>query len=272
LNCLLPESVPPTPTVQTAPAGIGLLRGKVALITGGSKGLGRGLCQVFAREGATVLFNYSRDEAAATEVCQALGPTLSEGQGLQAYKVSVTDKHGIKHMVRDILARYGRIDILVNNAAINKADSFATTTEASWRDIVETNVNGLYYITKPIIKQMMRQRQGSILNISSIGGIRALPTSVHYATTKAAVIGFTKCLSREAAPFGINVNGIAAGIFETDLGHALPDHFKLTYAQWCAKGRFGRPEELAEFAAFLVSDRNTYMTGEVVTLDGGSVV
>lgn len=248
---------------------MGLLKGKKAFITGGSRGLGKALCKVFAREGADVAFNYhSNDEAAADTVREI------EQYGVKAlsFKVSVTDKAAIKSMLGDILESYGRIDILVNNAAINKADSFVTTTENAWLNIINTNVNGLYYITKPFFKQMMRQRSGNILNITSIGAIRALPTSVHYATAKAAVLGFTKCLSREAGPFGIIVNGIAAGIFDTDLGHSLPERFRDMYEKWSMKGRFGQPEELAEFAAFMASDRNTYMMGEIVTLDGGTVV
>jgi 3-oxoacyl-[acyl-carrier protein] reductase len=246
-----------------------LLEGKKAFITGGSRGLGKALCEVFAREGADVAFNYHSDDAAAQQTLQCL-----EKLGVKAfaYKVSVTDKDAIKEMVADIIKNFGRLDILVNNAAVNKADSFVTTTEKAWLSIVDTNVNGLYYITKPFFKHMVRQRSGNILNITSIGAIRALPTSVHYATTKAAVLGFTKCLSREAGQFGVTVNGIAAGIFDTDLGHSLPDKFKSMYELWCTKGRLGKPEELAEFAAFMVSDRNTYMTGEVITLDGGTVV
>jgi len=196
----------------------------------------------------------------------------SHGRKALKFKVSVTDKPAIKHMVDEIMASFGTIDVLVNNAAINKADSFVTTTEKSWLDIVNTNVNGLYYVTKPFFKQMLKQRSGAILNISSIGAIRALPTSVHYATTKAAVIGFTKCLAREAAQFGVTVNCIAAGIFDTDLGNSLPDYFNTMYENWCMKARLGRPVELAELAAFMVSDRNTYMMGEVITLDGGTVV
>jgi 3-oxoacyl-[acyl-carrier protein] reductase len=246
-----------------------LLKGKKAFITGGSRGLGKALCEVFAREGADVAFNYHANEEAAKDTLKRI-----ESYGVQgmAFKVSVVDKPAIKQMVADIMEKFGRIDILVNNAAINKADSFVTTTEKAWLNVVETNVNGLYYITKPIFKHMLRQRSGNILNITSIGAIRALPTSVHYATAKAAVLGFTKCLSREAAQFGVTVNGIAAGIFDTDLGHSLPDRFKDMYEKWCMKGRFGKPEELAEFAAFMVSDRNSYMTGEIITLDGGSVV
>jgi 3-oxoacyl-[acyl-carrier protein] reductase len=247
---------------------MGLLQGKRAIITGGSRGLGRALCEIFAREGADIAFNYGSNHEAAAET-----KTLVEAHGVtcQSFSVSVTDKHGLKAMTQTLLESWGQIDILVNNAAINKADIFLTTTEKSWSEIIDVNVNGLYYVTKPILKQMVKQRSGKILNISSIGAIRMVPTSVHYATSKAAVIGFTKCLAREVSTMGITVNGIFAGIFDTALGHSLPEPMKQTYEGWCSKGRFGEPEELAEFAAFMVSDRNSYMVGEMVTLDGGTV-
>jgi 3-oxoacyl-[acyl-carrier protein] reductase len=136
---------------------------------------------------------------------------------------------------------------------------------------MDVNVNGLFNVTKPVYKSMVRRREGKILNITSIGAVRALPTSVHYATSKAATIGFTKCLSREAGTFGISVNAIAAGIFDTDLGNTLPDKFLETYIGWSSSGRLGRAEELAEFACFMCSDRNSYMNGEIITVDGGSV-
>jgi 3-oxoacyl-[acyl-carrier protein] reductase len=245
-----------------------LLAGKKVIITGGSRGIGRALCEVFAREGADIAFNYNiSDERAAATVdkIQSFGR-----QGL-SFKVSVTDRPGIIKMVKQIHEQFGRIDILVNNAAINRGDMFATTTERAWDEVIDTNVNGVFNITKPIFKYMIRQRAGNILNMTSIGAIRSLPTAVHYATSKAAIIGFTKCLSREAAAFGITVNAIAAGIFDTDLSDALPDKFLQLHELWCAKGRRGHPEELAEFAAFMVSDRNSYMNGEVVTVDGGAV-
>ncbi len=248
---------------------MGLLNGKKVFISGGSRGIGKALCQVFAQEGADVAFNYTNSDIDAQDTLEKIRQCGRQGL---AYKVSVTNKQGIVDMVDDIIEKFGEINILVNNAAVNKADLFATTTEKSWKSIVDININGLYYLTKPIYKNMMRLRSGSILNITSIGGVRALPTSVHYATTKAAVVGFTKCLAREACNFGVSVNGIAAGIFDTDLGHSLPEHFKTMYQSWCMKGRFGKPSELAEFAAFMVSDKNTYMTGEVIILDGGTVV
>lgn len=247
---------------------MGLLQGKKVIITGGSRGIGRALCEVFAREGADIAFNYNvSDERAAATVDRI----ESSGQHALAFKVSVTDRPAVNKMVRQIHEQFGRIDILVNNAAINRGDMFATTTERAWDEVIDTNINGVFNVTKPVYKYMIRQRAGNILNLSSIGAVRALPTAVHYATSKAAIIGFTKCLSREAASFGITVNAIAAGIFDTDLSDALPDKFLELHRAWCAKGRRGHPEELAEFAAFMVSDKNSYMVGEVITLDGGSV-
>ncbi|MFN0124489.1 MAG: SDR family NAD(P)-dependent oxidoreductase [Blastocatellia bacterium] len=245
-----------------------LLEGKKALITGGTRGIGRALCEVFAREGADVAFNYQRSDDLAAATVDKIQSYGREGLGL---KVSVTDRPGIVKMVRGICEQFGRIDILVNNAAINRGDMFATTTERAWDEVIDTNVNGVFNVTKPVYKQMIRQRAGNILNITSIGAIRSLPTAVHYATSKAALIGFTKCLSREAAAFGISVNAIAAGIFETDLSDALPEKFLELHKYWCSKNRRGTPDELAEFAAFMVSDRNSYMAGEIVTVDGGSI-
>jgi 3-oxoacyl-[acyl-carrier protein] reductase len=245
-----------------------LLEGKRAFITGGTRGIGAALCEVFAREGADIAFSYhSRDD---------LAETVSEtvrgfGRRVHAFKTSITDRVGMKKVVRQLVEEWGGLDILVNNAAINRGDNFATMTDRAWDTVIDTNVNGLFSVTKPIYKQMIRQRAGQILNITSIGAIRALPTSVHYATSKAAVIGFTKCLSREAATFGVHVNAIAAGIFDTDLAHTLPERLLQMHDFWVARGRLGRPAELAEYAAFMVSDRNSFMNGEVVIVDGGAV-
>jgi len=245
-----------------------LLEGKRAFITGGTRGIGAAMCEVFAREGADVAFNYNSRDDLAEEMRKKI-----EGLGhrAHAFKVSVTDRFGMKHLTRELVQEWGGVDILVNNAAINKGDNFATTTDRSWDDVINTNVGSLFAVTKPVYKQMIRQRQGHILNITSIGAIRSLPTSVHYATSKAAMIGFTKCLSREAANFGVSVNAIAAGIFDTDLAQTLPEHLLKMHDFWTSRGRLGRPQELAEYAAFMVSDRNSFMNGEVVIVDGGAV-
>ena len=245
-----------------------LLEGKRAFISGGTRGIGAALCEVFAREGADVAFNYNTRDDLAEQITAKI---WAHGRRGHAFKISVTDRVGMKRVTRHILEEWGGIDVLVNNAAINRGDNFATTTDRAWDEIINTNVNSLFAVTKPIYKAMIRQRKGSILNVTSVGALRALPTSVHYATSKAAMIGFTKCLSREAANFNISVNAIAAGIFDTDLGNTLPDRLLQMHEFWVSKGRLGRPEELAEVAAFMVSDRNSFMNGEVVIVDGGAV-
>ena len=245
-----------------------LLEGKRAFVSGGTRGIGAAICEVFAREGADVAFNYHSRDDLAEDVKSRIE---AHGRRALAFKVSVTDRVGMKHIAREIKEAWGPINVLVNNAAVNKPDNFATTTDKSWDWVVETNVGSLFAVTKPFYKQMIREKAGSILNITSVGAIRSLPTSVHYATSKAAMIGFTKCLSREAANFGVSVNAIAAGIFDTDLGHTLPERLRQMHDFWVAKGRVGRPEELAEYAAFMTSDRNSFMSGEVVIIDGGAI-
>lgn len=245
-----------------------LLEGKRAFVSGGTRGIGAAICEVFAREGADVAFNYHSSDDLAKEIEKKIE---SHGRRALSYKVSVTDRVGMKHIAREIKDAWGPINVLVNNAAVNKADNFATTTDRSWDWVVDTNVNSLFAVTKPFYKQMIRERSGHIVNITSVGAIRSLPTSVHYATSKAAMIGFTKCLSREAANFGISVNAIAAGIFDTDLGHTLPERLIQMHDFWVPKGRKGAPAELAEMAAFMSSDRNSFMSGEIVIVDGGAI-
>lgn len=245
-----------------------LLEGKRAFVSGGTRGIGAAICEVFAREGADVAFNYHSSDDLADGVRAKIE---AHGRRALSYKVSVTDRYGVKHIAREIKDAWGPVNVLVNNAAVNKGDNFATTTDKSWDWVVDTNVGSLFAVTKPFYKQMIREKVGSILNITSVGAIRSLPTSVHYATSKAAMIGFTKCLSREAASFGVSVNAIAAGIFDTDLGATLPDRLLQMHDFWVAKGRQGQPNELAEFAAFMCSDRNSFMSGEVVIVDGGAI-
>lgn len=245
-----------------------LLEGKRAFITGGTRGIGAALCAVFAREGADVAFNYNTREDLASET---IAKIESYARRALSYKVSVTDRLGLKKLTRELVEKWGGIDILVNNAAINRGDNFATTTDRAWDEVIDTNVGSLFAVTKPMYKQMIRRRAGSILNITSIGAMRALPTAVHYATSKAAMIGFTKCLAREAGTFGVKVNAIAAGIFDTELAQQLPERLLQMHHFWASAGRLGRPEELAEYAAFMVSDRNSFMNGEVVIVDGGAI-
>ena len=241
------------------------LKDRVAIVTGAARGIGQTYCLALAREGAKVV-------AADVLSCAATVDKVQEAGGAAlGVTVDVANAQSTQAMAAQTVQRFGRIDILVNNAAINRGDNFATTTDRAWDEVINTNVGSLFAVTKPIYKQMIRQRDGKILNITSIGAMRALPTSVHYATSKAAMIGFTKCLAREAGTFGVSVNAIAAGIFDTDLAQALPERLLQLHDFWTSKGRLGRPAEMAEYAAFMCSDRNSFMNGEVVIVDGGAI-
>jgi 3-oxoacyl-[acyl-carrier protein] reductase len=246
-----------------------LLSGKTALITGASRGIGRSLATIFAREGADIAFCYHANDDAAEETRH-----LVEAQGRRCVvvKADVGDRDDAREMTETVTGALGRIDILVLNAGINRGTLFLRMPDEHWDDIVRTNVNGLYNVGKPVYQQMAFQRGGVILTISSISGIRTVPAGVPYAMSKAAAIGFTKAVAREGAKLGIRANSIAVGVVDTDLAGTIPDHFLAKYKEWSALDRFGHPDETAELAAFLVSDRNSYMTGEVIVQDGGVVV
>ncbi len=246
-----------------------LLEEKKILVTGGSRGIGRALCDVFAREGADVAFCYASNEEAAAETL-----SLIEGHGRKAFAVraDVGDRPGSRAMVERVAAELGRIDVCVLNAGINRGALFLRMAEQDWDDIIRINVNGLFNVGQPVYRQMMQQRGGVFLSITSISAIRTAPAGVPYATSKAAAVGFIKQIAREGSRLNIRANAIAVGVVETDLADTIPPHFLKLYEEWCAMGRLGTAAETAELAAFIVSDRNSYMTGEVIVQDGGVVV
>lgn len=246
-----------------------LLKNKRALITGGSRGIGRALCDVFAREGADVAFCYHSDESAAAETAKSIE---SHGRHAVSIRTDVGDRPGSLAMVDEVVDRLGGIDICVMNAGINRGSLFLRMPEKDWDDIMRVNIGGLFNVGQPVFQQMMKQRGGKFLSITSISAIRTAPAGVPYATTKAASIGFIKAIAREGSRLGITANAIAVGVVETDLAGTIPPRFIEMYQEWCAMGRVGTADETAELAAFIVSDRNSYMTGEVIVQDGGVVV
>lgn len=245
-----------------------LLEGKKVLITGGSRGIGRALCDVFAREGADVAFCYASSPEAAEETRATIE---AHGRRALAIQADVASREESESLVKEVVAEMGRVDILVLNAGINRPALFARMPEKDWDDIMAVNVGQLYNVGKPVFREMMRQRGGHMLAITSISGIRTAPAGVPYAVSKAASVGFVKAIAREGGPFGIRANGIAVGVVETALANQIPDRFLETLRNWAAVGRLGHVAETAELAAFLVSDRNSYMSGEIVIQDGGAV-
>jgi 3-oxoacyl-[acyl-carrier protein] reductase len=240
-----------------------LLEGRVALITGGSRGLGRALCEVFAREGAKVAFNYSSDEGAASEALAAI-----DSPHKRAYRCSVLDKAGLEAMVANIEAELGPVEVLVNNAGVTEVMPFAMLEEEDWDEVMNTNVKGTYLVSRAVVRGMIRRRYGRILNIGSLAGFKTIDAPVHYCTSKAAIQGFTQALAKELARYEILVNCVAPGLLDDGVGLKLPDARLADYVKHCGLRRPGTCAEIAELGAFLCSQRNSYVSGAVVLADG----
>ena len=243
-----------------------ILRGKRVLVTGGTRGLGREICRVFASEGANVAFTYARNREQAKEVEQEIA--ILGAQSL-AFQVSVLDRVETSKMIKVIEKEWESIDILVNNAGITQSLPLALLEEEDWDKVMDLNVKGTFLTSKAVVRGMIRRKSGTILNIGSIAGTRMLDAPIHYCTSKAALIGLTLSMAREVARYSIRINLLAPGLLEGGIGLNIPDHRLKDYLQHCSMGRLGKFEEVAEFAAFLVSDSNSFMTGETIIMDGG---
>ena len=239
---------------------------KYALVTGGSRGLGRAVCLKVAQMGIPVLINYQSNEAAAQEV-----KALVEAEGVSAELLRFDVR--VKQEVDDALSRWEEahpddyIAYLVNNAGIRRDGMMFMMPEQDWHDVLDITLNGFYNVTTHLLpKMMMRKHGGRIVNMSSLSGLKGLPGQTNYSAAKAALIGATKALAQEVAPRGVTVNAIAPGFIETDMTKDLPqDELK----KMIPVGRFGRPEEVAALTGFLLSDEAAYITGEVISINGG---
>lgn len=243
-----------------------LLEGRIALVTGGSRGLGRAICRVLAREGATVAFNYARSEA---DAAITLAEIEAEGVRGFSFQTSVLDKKGLDAIVKHVEAEVGVIDILVNNAGVAQVVPLALMEEADWDRVMDTNVKGAFLATQAVLRGMVRIRGGHILNIGSLAGMKMMQAPVHYSAAKAALKGFTEATAKEVGRYGIKINCIAPGVLDEGVSGNLPDSRRAEYLRHCALGRLGTTDEIAEFVAFLVSSRNSYMQGATVIVDGG---
>jgi 3-oxoacyl-[acyl-carrier protein] reductase len=262
------EAEPEAAALSALPAGPGLLEGLRVLVSGGSRGLGQGICAVAAREGARVAFTWSRHAEGAQETEQAIRTAGREALPLQA---DLCDRSAAARVVDAVEEAWGGIDALVNNAGVSEAVPFVLLSDDEFDAVLELNLLAAFRLCRAAARGMIRRRFGRIVNISSIAGSRSIPGPVHYAASKGALEGFTRSLAHELGPYGIVVNAVAAGIFEAGMRSTIPEHHQKRYLDACALRRFGRPEECGEVAAFLLSARNTYLNGAVMFLDGGTV-
>lgn len=243
-----------------------LLENKVALITGASRGIGEAIAIKFAEHGANVAFTYlSSDEKA-----KALEQKLADfGVKAKAYKSDAGDYASAEQLAAEVTKEFGTIDICVNNAGISRDNLLLRLTPEQWDEVMQANLKSVYNLTRQVIKPMMKARSGSIINLSSIVGVKGNPGQSSYAASKAGIIGFTKSIAQEIGSRNIRCNAIAPGFVETDMTHYLKDGGAEKWFEKIPLQRFGKPEEIANVALFLASDMSSYVTGQVLSTCGG---
>jgi 3-oxoacyl-[acyl-carrier protein] reductase len=245
------------------------LQGKVAVVTGASRGIGRAIAIELARRGARVVVNYHQSAQAAEEVVAAIRAAGGEAIAFQA---DVSDAAQAQALIQAAVDTYGRLDILVNNAGVTRDRLILMMSPDDWETVLRVNLDSLFHTCKAAARLMVRQRYGRIINITSVVGIAGQGGQTNYAAAKAGVIGFTKSLAKELGPRGITVNAVAPGFIPTDLTADLPEELRQEGIRRTPLGRLGQPEEVAYAVAFLASDEAAFITGAVLPVDGGLVM
>jgi len=239
-------------------------KGKVALITGSTRGIGKAIAVAFAEGGATVIITGRKKETA-----ELVAGNIKNEFGVEAYGFELDLTGDIKSVWKEIEKTVGKVDILVNNAGITKDTLFIRMKEEDWNSVIETNLTGTFKITQLAVKGMIKKKWGRVINITSIVGFTGNIGQVNYSTTKAGLIGFTKSLAKELASRNITVNAVAPGFIETDMTGSLPEDIKDSYLKQIPLGKFGKPEDVANVVTFLASDKASYITGETIHVNGG---
>ena len=246
-----------------------MLEGKIAVVTGASRGIGRAIAEKLASMGAMVVINYNGSAKKAEEVKAKIE---SNGQKAAVMQCNVSDYAACEAFIGEIIKTYGRIDILVNNAGITKDGLLMKMSEEDFDNVINVNLKGTFNCVRHVARQMIKQRAGRIINLSSVVGVTGSAGQVNYAASKAGVIGLTKSTAREVASRGITVNAVAPGFIETDMTEVLSDKVKEASAAQIPLGHFGKAEDVANTVAFLASDDAGYITGQVIHVDGGMVM
>lgn len=244
---------------------MGLLDGKVALITGATRGIGKGIAEVFAKEGAQVAFTY----AGSVDKAKALEEELGKTTKVKSYQSDAADYDAAQKLVADVLEEFGQIDILVNNAGITRDNLMLRMSKDDWDTVIKVNLDSVFNLTKAVVKPMMKARAGSIINMTSVVGVKGNAGQANYAASKAGVIGFSKSIALELGSRNIRCNAIAPGFIETEMTAALDEKTVQGWREAIPLKRGGQPEDVANACVFLASDMSRYITGQVLNVDGG---
>ena len=245
------------------------LDGKIALVTGASKGIGAAIALRLAERGARVAVNYNTSEGLAEQVAASI---RDAGGDALTVRADVSDLPQVTAMVERIADDWGAVDILVNNAGIIGDSLLVRMTDEAWGQVIATNLNGTFYCTRSVLRAMVRKRWGRIVSISSVVGIRGNAGQANYSASKAGVLGFTKSLAKEVATRNITVNAVTPGYIRTDTVDVLPQHLKDRIMTWIPQGHFGEVDDIAHLVAFIASEKAKYMTGQVISVDGGMAI
>jgi len=243
-----------------------ILKGKVAVVTGGSRGIGREIALELAKEGADISFNYLKNSEQARILVKDINAL---GRKALAEQVDISDFAKVKEFVEKTKNTFGRLDILINNAGIIIDKALMMMEEQDWRKVIDTDLNGAFNVTRSCIVTFLKQKSGQIVNISSVSGITGQARQTNYSASKAGIIGFTKALAKEVAEYNIRVNAVAPGYIQTDMLNTLKEEQKDHLKKFIPLGRFGKPADVARVVLFLLSDAAQYITGQVITVDGG---
>ncbi len=246
-----------------------LLNNRVALVTGGSRGIGKAIALALAEQGASVAISYKSNDEAAAAVVEGIESYGGRGA---AFRSDVAGFEEAAELVDAVAERFGGLDILVNNAGITRDTLLLRMKEEDWDGVLDTNLKGVFNCTRAAVKIMMRQRFGRIINIASVAGLSGIPGQANYAAAKAGIMGFTRVVAREFGSRGITVNSIAPGFIDTDMTSGLQDEYKQGILQRIPVGRFGVPEDIAAVAVFLAGPTSGYITGQTVVVDGGLTI
>ena len=249
--------------------GLDGLDGKIALVTGASKGIGAAIALRLAERGARVAVNYNTSEGLAEQVAASI---RDAGGDALTVRADVSDLPQVTAMVERIADDWGAVDILVNNAGIIGDSLLVRMTDEAWGQVIATNLNGTFYCTRSVLRAMVRKRWGRIVSISSVVGIRGNAGQANYSASKAGVLGFTKSLAKEVATRNITVNAVTPGYIRTDTVDVLPQHLKDRIMTWIPQGHFGEVDDIAHLVAFIASEKAKYMTGQVISVDGGMAI